>query len=360
VSAASGEVEGPVLVVGTGLVGTSVALAARRAGVDVLLHDTHERHLLTARQLGAGRPLTDADRPRLVVVAVPPDHLGEAVADALRRFDAVVTDVGSVKCAPLHAVTGLVDPGALRRYVGSHPMAGSERSGPLAASPALFDGRPWAVTPHQDADPVAVAAVVALAGSCGAAVVTMTPDEHDEAVARISHLPHVVSALVAARLTDAPPGHLALAGQGVRDVTRIAASDPALWQQIVAANAVPLLGLLRELREDLDELMWAVEESSREHLTALLAQGVAGTRGIPGKHGGPARDLATVFVSIPDQPGALARLFADAGESEVNIEDVRIDHDPARPTGLVEVLVEGARADLLLAALESRGWVAHR
>ncbi|HEX5918838.1 MAG TPA: prephenate dehydrogenase dimerization domain-containing protein, partial [Nocardioides sp.] len=173
-------------------------------------------------------------------------------------------------------------------------------------------------------------------------------------------VPHLLASLVAARLADAPEGHLALTGQGVRDVTRVAAGDPALYGQIVTANSVAVLDLLGEVRGQLDALIDAVSSADRGGLEAVLEAGVAGTRAIPGKHGGPVRPMRSVFVSVPDHPGELARLFADAGASEVNIEDVHIDHDPGRPVGLVELLVEEARAEHLLASLESRGWVTHR
>ena len=139
---------GPVEVVGAGLIGTSIALVCRRLGLEVVLRDDSAKNVRTATGLGAGRAATPTDRPQLVVVAVPPASIAGAVVDALRRTDAVVTDVGSVKAAPLEAVAAQVAASDLARYVGSHPMAGSERSGPLAASAALFDGRPWAVTPH--------------------------------------------------------------------------------------------------------------------------------------------------------------------------------------------------------------------
>jgi len=349
-----------VLVVGTGLVGTSIALACRRASLEVLLSDVSPRHVRTASGLGAGRPFAVADVPQLVVVAVPPDHLGRAVTQALVETEAVVTDVGSVKTAPFHEIESAVGPARLPRYVGSHPMAGSERSGPLAATDSLFDGRPWAVTPHATADPAATALVEALAVACGAAVVRLSPEEHDQAVARISHLPHLLSVLVAGQLAEAPATHLALAGQGVRDVTRIAGSDPVMWKQIVGANAAALLALLGDVRDQLDELMSAISDGERDALGALLDRGVAGSRAIPGKHGGPAREMGSVFVSVPDHPGELARLFADAGASGVNIEDVHIDHDPARDTGLVELLVAEVSAQHLTTSLESRGWVTHR
>jgi len=348
---------GPVEVVGTGLLGTSIGLACRRAGIEVLLVDTSPEHVRTASGLGAGRPFATGDRPQLVVVAVPPDHLGPQILRALDETDACVTDVGSVKTAPLAAVTGRA---GAERYVGSHPMAGSERSGPLAASAALFDGRPWAVTPHAGSAPEAVALVEALVDVCGGVPVEMSPDEHDRAVARTSHVPHLLASLVAARLADAPEGHLALTGQGVRDVTRVAAGDPALYGQIVTQNAGAVLALLGEVRGQLDTLIEAVGTADRGRLEAVLREGVQGTRAIPGKHGAPLRPMRSVFVSVPDHPGELARLFADAGASEVNIEDIHIDHDPGRPVGLVELVVDETRAEHLLTSLESRGWVTHR
>ncbi len=325
----------------------------------MLLSDVSPEHLRTASGLGAGRPVATDDTPQLVVVAVPPDHLGAAVAEALTATQAVVTDVGSVKSAPLRELAGTVEAAALARYVGSHPMAGSERSGPLAASAALFDGRPWAVTPHAGSDPAAVALVVALAEICRSTVVELAPEEHDRAVARTSHLPHLLAVLVAGRLAEAPEAHLALSGQGVRDVTRVAGSDPLLWEQIVAANAGAVLELLGEVRGELDALISAVSTGERDALHALLSRGVAGTLAIPGKHGGPVRATESVFVSIPDHPGELARIFADAGAVGVNIEDIRMDHDPGRETGLLELVVAEGSAVHLASSLEERGWVTH-
>jgi len=355
----SGSLVGPVRVVGAGLLGTSVGLACRRAGLEVQLSDVSHQHLRTATGLGAGRAAAEGDTAQLIVVAVPPDHLGETLISELATPDVVVTDVGSVKSEPLREVQAAA-PEEARRYVGSHPMAGSERSGPLAATASLFDGRPWAVTPHPDAAQEATELVVELARTCGAVPVLLPPDEHDRAVARTSHLPQLLSALVAARLADAPPEHLVLSGQGVRDVTRIAGSDPAMWLQIIGANAPAVLDVLAEVRAELDAMMSAVATGERTELERLLDRGVVGTRAIPGKHGGPASPTASVFVAVPDHPGELARLFADAGDSGVNIEDVHIDHDPGRAMGLVEVVVEEARAEQLLKSLESRGWETHR
>lgn len=341
---------GPIHVVGAGLLGTSIGLAAARAGLTVYLTDVREDHVRTASGLGAGQPYA-GQLVQLVVVAVPPDHLGASIAEALTD-GAYVTDVGSVKTPQLSQLDG-----DLSRYVGSHPMAGSERSGPLAASASLFDGRPWAITPHATSSPSAIEVVTDLARVCGGVPIRLAPEDHDQAVARTSHVPQLMAALVAARLTAAPAAHLALSGQGVRDVTRIAAGDPQLWRQIIAANAEAVLGVLSELRGEFDELVEAITAGD---IVPILERGVAGTKAIPGKHGGPLTPTRSVFVSVPDHPGELARLFADAGASEVNIEDVHIDHDPGRPTGLVELVVADERAEHLLTSLEARGWTVHR
>src|SRR5918998_1594318 len=164
---ADAQLTGPVEVVGVGLLGTSVGLACRRNGIEGLLTDVSAEHVRTASGLGAGRATRRDDRPQLVVVAVPPDHLGPEIVAALRGTDAAVTDGGSIKGEPARVVAEQA-PDAAPRYVGGHPMAGSERSGPLAASAALFEGRPWAVAPHDAARPEAVALVRELALACGA------------------------------------------------------------------------------------------------------------------------------------------------------------------------------------------------
>jgi prephenate dehydrogenase len=351
--------DGPVLVVGAGLIGASVGMALGRAGVKTYLSDVDATAAHVAASRGAGSDDPPPDDLGLVVVATPPDLLGAEIGRALAAYpDAIVTDVGSVKVRPLaDLIAAGVDPS---RYVGGHPMAGSERSGPLASAPDLFDGRAWAVVLHDAARPEAVAAVEWLATTCGAVATLMSAGEHDLAVARISHLPHLVAALAAGQLSAAPPEHLALSGQGLRDVTRIAAGDPVLWRQIVSANAAPLTELLLSVRDGIDELVASLGDGDQERVYAVLAAGVAGTEAIPGKHGGPSIELVEVTVAIPDEPGALARLFADSGDAGVNIEDVRIDHDPARAYGLVELDVSAEAADRLVEALGARGWSAHR
>jgi len=352
--------DGAVVVVGAGLIGASVGMALVEAGVrvHVLDRDPAVAHVAASRGAGTDAP-PDPATVQLVVVATPPASLGREIVAALSSYPtATVTDVGSVKALPLAQVRSSA--ADVQRYVGGHPLAGSERSGPLASASDLFVGRAWAVVPSPDCRPDAVARVHALVAACGATAVEMGADDHDRAVARTSHLPHLMAALTAATLVRGPGRHLALSGQGVRDVTRIAAGDPSLWSQIVLANAVPLATLLGELRDGLDELVISLDAQDPVGVEALLREGVAGTAAIPGKHGGAALPVAVVTVAIPDQPGALAQLFADTGDAGVNIEDLRIDHDPARRFGLVEIDVAETEATHLVEALGARGWTAHR
>ena len=229
-----------------------MGLALRRAGVEVWLSDVNGEHVRTASGLGAGIPRPATGTPQLVVVAVPPDHISAEVRGGARvRRCRHRRRLGQGTARSTELIDA-VDAETLTRYVGSHPMAGSERSGPLAASSALFDGRPWAVAAHEEADPEAIALVESLARTCGATVIRLTPSEHDRAVARTSHLPHLMSVLTAGQLVDARSDHLSLSGQGVRDVTRIAAGDPALWSQIILGNAAAVAELLVEVRGQVD------------------------------------------------------------------------------------------------------------
>jgi len=193
--------------------------------------------------------------------------------------------------------------------------------------------------------------------ACRARLVVMDVDDHDAAVARVSHLPHLMSVLMAGHLTEVPSADLVLAGQGLRDVTRIAGGDPALWRQILDANAAAVLAELRSVAGELDTLIRAVESGPRSaELTQRLARGVAGTRRIPGKHGTTAVSYRQVVVEIPDTPGALGRLFAEVGEAGVNVEDIAIEHDQARQIGYLALSVAPERADELVAAMLAGGW----
>lgn len=346
---------GPTVLIGAGLVGASVGCALTRAGVEVHIRDKVTSHARVAATRGAGL-LTHPhpDDVRLVVVAVPPRALAAVIAQALHDYPgATVTDVGSVKGAVLDELHGLgID---LSRYVGSHPMAGSHHAGPLTASAELFDDRTWVLTPHPHAHAGAVEDVRAMIESCGAVCVELEPHDHDRAVATVSHLPHLMSSLVASHLTTSTPAHLRLAGQGLRDVTRIAGSDPGLWEQIITLNATSLRPELERLHTHLGDLIAGLDDGGDKVRRQLLA-GVEGTRQIPGKHGTAHRDYAHVVVEIPDAPGALGRLFTDIDHAGINVEDIRIEHDPAREVGYLSIAVTSDREAELAAAMETSGW----
>lgn len=360
--------KGPVLVVGTGLLGASVGLGLRRHGVEVQLADPSRTALALARDVGAGTPARPGDpEPALVVVAAPPDVAADAVRGELAAHpQAVVTDVASVKG---HVLDELRAAGAdLTRYVGSHPMAGRERSGPSAAVPDLFLGRPWVIADSGSSDPAALLAVRSLAVDLGAVPVTMDAAEHDAAVAAVSHVPQLASSLVAARLRGLDETALGLAGQGLRDVTRLAASDPSLWTSILAANAPAVRSVLLELRDDLDAVVAALasaaqatgpEDVAPGALTTIadaIAAGNAGQARIPGKHGGAHRSYAVVTVLVPDSPGELARLLTDVGAAGVNLEDLQLEHAAGRPVGMAAISVLPDREARLVEALGERGW----
>jgi prephenate dehydrogenase len=353
----TGPLDDGVLVVGTGLLGTSLGLALRRAGVEVWLRDQDADALAQAGSLGAGRPFTGKPPAGLAVVAVPPAATAAVVAEVLDAGLAeYATDVASVKVQTGEQVRSLAaSPG---RYVGGHPMAGREVSGPGSALVDLFEGRPWVLCPDEGTDPQAVNRALAVTRAVGATPVTMPAADHDTAVALVSHAPHLVAALVAARLAEAPAHEVRLAGTGFADVTRVAAGDPGLWTEILTANAAAVSDVLTALRADLDRALAALgsPSSGRDQLAGLLRTGVDGRGRLPGKHGSPPTDYATVSVVVGDRPGQLAALFADAGKAGVNVEDVRIDHSPGQPVGMVELDVRPGADVVLAAALREVGW----
>ena len=362
-----------VRIVGTGLLGTSIGLALRARGVTVSLSDPSPTAQGLASDMGAGSvDATGLSPVDLVVVAAPPDVVADVIARELQVYpEATVTDVASVKQSIAKALAvGEGSAAAHERYVGSHPMAGRERSGAVAARSDLFEGRTWVVC-ADDADrgvpgketsarSAHVERVVDLAQLCGARVVFMNAQEHDAAVAAVSHVPQIASSLVAAQLRQISDESLALAGQGVRDVTRIAASDPMLWTQILAGNSQAIRPIVDAMVTRLEKVRDALGDGgSRAVLAQAIADGQDGRARIPGKHGSAPTVYSTVAVVIPDEPGALGLVFTAAGQTGVSIEDIRIEHDPGVNAGVLELDVIPMRAQTLCSALIADGWRAH-
>lgn len=353
------------LVIGTGLIGTSAALALAARGVEVHLEDHDPRAARTAAALGAGTDEPPAGPVDLAIVAVPPAHVATTVAESQRRGLARgYLDVASVKAGPRRDLEALGCD--LTSYIGTHPMSGRERSGPLAATADLFEGRPWVLTPTPGTDTEVLNLALELVALCRAVPVVMDAEAHDRAVALVSHTPHLVSNMVAARLQNAEDSAVRLCGQGIRDVTRIAGSEPGMWIDILSANPGPVADVLAEIAADLTDTveslraLQSADDAKRRAgaggIEDLLRRGNAGQAKVPGKHGSAPKAYEVVAVLIGDQPGELARLFADAGHAGVNIEDVRIEHSTGQQAGLVQLLVEPAAAARLSAALREKGW----
>jgi len=361
---------GRLLVVGAGLMGTSLGLAVRRAGGTVHLHDRDAERLALAASLGAGEPCP-AGEPEpgcggfdLAIVAVPPGQVAEVCIRLVRSAVAsVVSHIASVQ-TDIQVEVETQIPG-VENFVGGHPVAGRETTGPAGADAGLFHGRAWAVCPPASASPEAVAALVQMIRATGAMPVQLGAREHDDLLARVSHVPQLLASALAATLS-ADPGAASLAGPGFRDMTRLADSPAQMWSEIVSANGPAVGQALDGLIAQLDDVRRHLGDQGDEGggsgasaaVAELVERGHAGRALLPGKHGRPARLWASVLVVISDEPGSLAQLFADVAESEVNVEDLRLEHAPGRPRGVLDLAVAPSDRDRLLAALAERGWSA--
>jgi len=335
-----------VAVVGTGLIGTSIAMAAARAGDAVRGFDVDATALRRAADVSGFIPARSLEEcvegATLVFVCTPIPSLSPLAVQALAlASEAVVTDVGSVKSHVETEVRSAADPAHLARFVGGHPMGGSERSGPDRASPAVLDGIVWVVTPCAETDPTSVARLEAWVERVGARPVRMDAERHDRLVAMVSHLPQVASTVLmglAATEEAGEPEILLLAAGGFRDLTRLAASSPHLWSDILLANReaiadaidlyVARLSVMRDLvlgnRGSEVEEAFVRAKDARLQL-ATKPQVKAG--------------VAVIQVPVPDRPGVLAELTVSLGEAGVNIEDLQIVHSPEGGRGTVHLTV---------------------
>ena len=358
-------------VVGAGLIGGSIALAARGAGVEHVRLTDHDPSVRDrARELGLAEEVTEtiaaaAAGADLVIAAVPAVFVPSVLAEAALAAppEAVLTDAASLKGPVTLRVRRRlrevgVDPG---RYVGGHPMAGSERSGPDAAEPGLFHGATWVLTPTPATTDEVLHEVSSFLRRLGARVLALSPERHDELVAIVSHLPQIVASTLASiaadAVEDAGDAVLAVAAGGFRDTTRIAASDPALWTPILRGNRTAALQALDAYARRLDELRAAIGGEDWETVTGILLRGRDARRRLVSKP-----DEATfvdLVVPLEDRPGALAAATTALGELGVNVEDVAMRHAEEGTRGALLLRIAGAAAGPAISALEAHGFRAY-
>ncbi|HEV8087221.1 MAG TPA: prephenate dehydrogenase/arogenate dehydrogenase family protein, partial [Actinomycetota bacterium] len=352
-----------VAIIGTGLIGTSIAMAARRAGADVVGWDLEATVLATAAAGGTltathslEAAATDAD---LVVVATPIGAVPATVRAALAAAPAaIVTDAASIKTRVIDDVRAQAPADALPRFVPGHPMGGSERSGPEHASASVVDGIVWVLAPSAETDPGATQALQAWVEAVGAKVVVMDPERHDRLVAVVSHLPQVASTTLMGTAADREAGEqdaLLLAAGGFRDLTRLAASQPALWSEILVANreeVAAAIDLFVRRLEALRDRIAAADAAGVESTFDAAKQARLGLAAKPTVRSG----VAVWQVEIPDEPGALARITAVLGTGGVNIEDLQIVHSPEGGRGTVHLTVAADTAASAADVLASAGY----
>jgi len=358
-----------IAICGGGLIGSSLALALAANGhhVRVTDRDADVRRQLLERFAGAdldGRATvhddwrTAATDARVAIAAVPPSAIPEvlAVAAELAAPDALLTDVASVKAGVVAAVATALAPirGSIGRYVGGHPMAGSEHSGPGAGDSGLFTGATWVLTPTAETGDATLARAGDLASGLGARVLVLRPEEHDDIVGLVSHLPQLVASVLADVAAEAVGTEreavMAVAGPGFRDTTRIAASDPALWLDIVDGNRASILTALQLYARRLDELVDAIARSDLGALETVLRRASAARRQLLPK--GIAEPTSDVRVPLRDRPGEIARIAGALGSAGINIEDLVMRHATAADRGALIVRIRTASVIRAMEALE--------
>jgi len=330
-------------IVGTGLIGASIGQGIRRRGIAVLGWDPDPAVLTTALDVGAideaaaAQPDVLGADLDLIVLAGPP----RAVIDTVSSLatETLVMDVAGVKQPVLDALRGG------QRFVATHPMAGRERSGPAAASAALFRGAAWVVCPER-ASAEDVEVVRRLIAHLGARVVEMSASDHDEAVAMVSHLPQVLAATLMTEATERTTA-LDLAAGSFRDLTRVASSDPAAWVELLSENVVPVQAAVADLAERLGDVAALLGEDE-EALSRYLANARQARRSL-------APPVVAVRVALADQPGEIARVGRALESSGVDLRDLQLRHAPHGGGGVLTLSVRPGDAEPLRAALTSQG-----
>ena len=340
-------------IVGSGLIGTSIGLGLVQRGVQVHMVDSDVKAQSLANDLVGGVSISNPD---LVVLAIPTSQLAAVIREESElNPQSTFIDVGSVKNEVVLQVETIS--GLSRRFLPTHPMAGREIGGASSARADLFQGRSWILTPSADVDSVSRQLVLELIEHLGATPIELSALDHDRAVARISHLPQIASSLIAKQLTGTPPEWMELAGQGLRDTTRIAGSDESLWKEIIYSNRNELQQLLVNLQNDLQSMIDSLEDP--QQIAQLIAQGRAGKALIPGKHGGKAREYFYLPIVIDDKPGQLGAIFNECAAMNVNVEDLNIEHSPGQLSALITLALSESDAEKLSTYLTSIGWNVH-
>ena len=360
-----------IAVVGLGLMGGSVAQAALEAGVaQVVATDADPAVRARARELGLAHEVRDSlcatvRDADLVIIAIPTQYVPAVVEEvaSCMNMPTIVTDVASLKSRLLVEVEYRLGQNKATSvlFVGGHPMAGSEASGPDAADGKLFQGATWALTPTDQTDDAALRRLSGFVSRLGARVLVVAPERHDELVAVVSHLPQVAASCLADVAADAAATSgqavLALAGGGFRDTTRIAASDPELWVGILEGNRAAVLEALQAYRERLDELAEALAAGDDDALRARLRRASEARRQLVPKVG--PREVVDLVVALEDRPGELASATGALGEAGVNVEDLAMRHAGEGERGALLVRVDAAAAERGLQALRDHGLAAH-
>jgi prephenate dehydrogenase len=341
-----------VKIVGSGLIGTSIGLALALKNVGVTMQDVDLRAQSLADDLIKSPSICPVD---LVIFATPIGALKTVLDEEFEANPkAAFIDISSVKSKVKVEVSSSKLP--FDRFLPTHPMAGREVGGAESARADLFVGRPW-ITDSAGVDPDVVEKGVDLIELLGGHRIELDSLEHDRAVALVSHLPQLVASLLAKQLTGGEEGWLNLAGAGLRDTTRIAASDSKLWREIITANSQALTPLLQALQNDLAQLITTIED--QDSIADLIAAGQEGRARIPGKHGGKAREYTYLPIVIEDKPGQLAALFEECAVASVNVEDLAIEHSPGQFTGLITLALSQSDATKLSEHLKKNGWSVH-
>lgn len=344
-----------LLVRGAGLMGASIGLAAREKGWEVRIDDVDTEATSISASVTGLPVMQEGFVPDLIVVAVPPASVAEVVLNAIRIYpQSIVIDIASVKTELKLQVESQI--GISDKYVPTHPMAGKSVGGAVNASVDLLTDRRWVLCPNLVTTQSQLQVVEKLVTDCGSTPIYMTTETHDAAVAVTSHLPQLLSTLLAGQLDRLSDQDVAVSGPGLRDMTRLASSDVMLWMQIIKSNNRYIAEALEKFSTDFQRLQNALSTNNLVEIEKLFERGLAGRARIPGKHGDRPQQYAIVAVLIDDKPGQLAGIFACAGAADINIEDVRIDHALGREVAIVELSIKPDRVLALQDALLSEGW----